>query len=94
MAKSLSKRVRYSSSQWQAMLAEFTSSGLTVAAFCRDRGVSPATFYLWRQRLSSAPPLVSSPTFLELPGVAVLPSAMRWQIELELGDGIILRLAR
>ena len=75
------------------MLAEFTRSGLTVAAFCRDRGVGLATFYLWRQRLSSAPP-VSSPTFLELPGVSVLPQAMRWQIELELGDGIVLRLAR
>ena len=26
-------------------------SGLSVAAFCRREGISPATFYLWRKRV-------------------------------------------
>ena len=36
------------------------ASGLTVAAFCHQAGVSENSFYLWRRRLSDSPPDVQS----------------------------------
>jgi hypothetical protein len=39
-------------SRWQAVVADFASSGLAVAEFCRARGVCEQSFYAWRKRLS------------------------------------------
>ncbi len=40
---------------WQQRMATFRSSGLTVAAFCRQEGIAPARFYYWARRVRSAP---------------------------------------
>ena len=40
--------------QWTACLARFQDSGLTVAKFCEEEGVSAPSFYQWRRRLASA----------------------------------------
>lgn len=37
---------------WRRRLREFQRGTETVAAFCRRVGVSAATFYLWRRRVS------------------------------------------
>ena len=37
---------------WQQRLARFQASRQSVAEFCRQEGVSPPSFYLWRKRLS------------------------------------------
>jgi hypothetical protein len=34
------------------MLAAWERSGLTMAAFCRERGLRPKRLYWWRRRLS------------------------------------------
>lgn len=39
---------------WQQRMATFQSSGLTVAAFCRQEGITPARFYYWARRVRSA----------------------------------------
>ncbi len=39
---------------WQQRMANFNSSGLTVAAFCRREGIAPARFYYWARRVRSA----------------------------------------
>ena len=39
---------------WQQRMATFRSSGLTVAAFCRQEGIAPARFYYWARRVRSA----------------------------------------
>jgi len=38
---------------WRGVLREQAASGLSIAAFCRERGVAPASFFCWRRRLST-----------------------------------------
>jgi len=42
--------------EWQQRLSRFQQSQLTVAAFCRQEGVSAPSFYLWRKRLALSRP--------------------------------------
>jgi transposase-like protein len=42
--------------EWQWRLSRFQQSQLTVAAFCRQEGVSAPSFYLWRKRLALSRP--------------------------------------
>lgn len=39
---------------WQRCLAQFESSGLSVAAFCRKQEIAPAQFYYWSRRVREA----------------------------------------
>jgi len=43
---SSSKRV-----EWRKRLGQYRGSGLTVAGFCEQEGISTASFYAWRKRL-------------------------------------------
>lgn len=36
---------------WLELIAEQEASGLSIAAWCRDAGVNPATMYWWRSEL-------------------------------------------
>ena len=36
---------------WRGLIDEQSSSGESIAAFCRRRDVSPASLYSWRKRL-------------------------------------------
>ena len=51
-------------SHWRAVLTDFVSSGLAVAAFCRARGVNEQSFYAWRKRLSGGDALPAGPVFV------------------------------
>jgi hypothetical protein len=53
-------------SRWQAVVADFASSGLAVAEFCRARGVCEQSFYAWRKRLSQDDALSAGPSFVPL----------------------------
>lgn len=44
------------SDEWQRRFSRFQQSQLTVAAFCRQEGVSAPSFYLWRKRLALSQP--------------------------------------
>jgi len=37
--------------QWQQRMESQLASGLSIAAFCRKDGVSPASFHAWKRRL-------------------------------------------
>ena len=37
--------------EWRKRLGEYRGSGLTVAGFCEQEGISTASFYAWRKRL-------------------------------------------
>jgi hypothetical protein len=39
---------------WQERFARFDPSGLTVAQFCRQEGVSPPSFYQWKKKLAAS----------------------------------------
>jgi transposase-like protein len=51
MARSISDRKRR---EWQRRLRRFHKSRQSIAAFCRQEGVSPPLFYFWRKRLAPA----------------------------------------
>jgi transposase-like protein len=53
MARSVSGR---KSLEWRRRLRRFHKSRQSIAAFCRQEGVSPPSFYLWRKRLQEACP--------------------------------------
>src|ERR1039457_4367617 len=52
MARSLSDR---KAQEWQQRLGRFEESRHTINAFCRQEGVFPQAFFLWRRRLAQLP---------------------------------------
>ncbi len=63
--------------QWRQRFVCFEKSRQSTNAFCRQEGVSPQSFYLWRKRLAQSPADGQAP--LPLPAgfrpVRLLPSA-------------------
>jgi transposase-like protein len=68
--------------RWRDRLARWRESGLSVSEFCWREGVSPPSFYQWRQRLRRTPNSGSrsarSPVFVpvEVVGSAEEPSPL------------------
>ena len=64
---------------WRRVLEDHRSSGLSIAAFCRERGLSQASFYSWRHKIAASPaehgstenrsgsPSSSRPLFVSVP---------------------------
>ncbi|AGA91748.1 hypothetical protein Thimo_3060 [Thioflavicoccus mobilis 8321] len=94
-------RVRRTRADWQAVISRAERSALSTAAFCAAEGISTASFYLWRRRLRGIAPSVAEPgrpppEFLDL-GLLSRPAktdTASWDLELDLGDGVVLRLRR
>lgn len=42
---------------WQELISQQEQSGLTVHAFCEQRGVTEASFYGWRKQLRGGAPV-------------------------------------
>jgi putative transposase len=85
------RHVRRSPSEWQQLIDEQARSGLSQTAFCAARSVSTTSFQYWKRRLSAA--ASPSSTWLDL-GPLREPGAAGWDVELELGAGVCLRLRR
>ncbi|MEM8665867.1 MAG: transposase [Planctomycetota bacterium] len=77
------QRQRYSAEQWAAWFEECDASGLTIAEFCRVKGVSVNSYYVWRRKLRDA---ASEPAF-----VAVEIAATNL-IQIDLPGGATLRV--
>ena len=76
---------RRSDERRRQILAEQRASGLSVAAFARERGLSAWTLYDWRRRLGEQAVPQEKPEFVQ---VMVAPSASRAStiaVELEAG---------
>ena len=99
------KQHRRSANEWRALIRAFSRSSETRTQFCEHHGVALSTFDRWRSLLlheSSAravPNTVPSDPgalFVEIaeedkPVTAVSEG---WDVELELGGGVLLRLRR
>jgi len=93
---------RLSAEQWQSLIDEQQRSGLSQRAFCEAHGLAIATFKNWKRRLGVT--ALDSPggferLFAPLHGVALSHEAEEeagcgWDIELDLGAGVCLRLHR
>jgi hypothetical protein len=93
MSITKSKRVRRSADQWAGFLSDQRASGLSQVEFCKREGIALSTFARWRQQLAGA----DESTAREEPWIELgdLPGTRAgWDIELDLGDGICLRLRR
>jgi transposase-like protein len=83
--------------QWKALLEEFNNSGLTRAAFCKKHRIATSSLYRWQQLFNDH---AGDASFIDvtepLSNVPMShPVPVRdndWQVELELGAGIVLRL--
>ena len=97
------KQGRRSASEWRALMAQFSRSRETRTQFCERHGLALSTFDRWRSLLRQEPTAVSQTTpsppgalFVEIdeedkPVTAVSEG---WDVELELGAGMFLRLRR
>jgi putative transposase len=86
-------RVRRSAEQWRKIFDELQASGLDRKTFCERRGLGRETLRRAERRLERAASVRSR--FVEVTPVPVVVEPSRgWDVELELGDGVVLRLAR
>ena len=97
-SSSKKRRIRRSPNQWRELFSRFEQGGQTRAQFCADQGVGVSTFDRWRRRLhqdgSGARVTSSDALFVELAQDAPAQSMTPWDVELELGGGVVLRLRR
>jgi len=90
-------RIKRSPAQKQALVEEFNASGLTKTAFCKHHGIATSCLSRWQKALS---PESSTGDFVDITesvSAAALPrpaaeECPRWQVELELGAGVVLRV--
>lgn len=90
-------RIRRSAEQWQQLIDEHAESGLSQSAFCKREHLSLSSFTNWKRKRSTAPghrkASAPGPTpWIDLGNLGVERAG--WDIELDLGDGICLRLRR
>ena len=91
------RRITRSRAQWQSLVEKFNTSGLTKTAFCKRHGIATSCFYRWQKVLAEEN---IQDAFVDITEpVATVRSIDRapeyrndWQVELELGAGVILRV--
>jgi transposase-like protein len=71
---------------WREAVAGHRKSGLSVRAFCRQRGLSEPNFYAWRRQLEERDGVQRPAKFVP---VEVVSEAM---IEVVLRNGVVVRL--
>jgi hypothetical protein len=64
----MNKTQRPGREEWRRIVDGQPPSGLTVAAYCRDRGIKDSAFYAWKRRLRSPakPNRLPKPAFIEV----------------------------
>ncbi len=88
MPKHLSKRTRYSKSEWTEILRRFETSGLGSREFCRREELAPSSFQRWRRQIGS----VATAEFVELvPSVSPNEETPSWSLDVSLPNGVNLR---
>jgi len=93
MTETSRRHLRRSRSNWQQLIDEQARSGLSQTAFCAARALSVKSFQHWKRQL--AVPVAALPAaWLDLGALPERPAAVGWDVELDLGDGVCLRLRR
>lgn len=96
---------RRSPAQWRDLVEAFSRDGGTRKDFCARHGVALSTFDWWQRRLreeamaaSPADRGSSGSLFVELSApvqpAPIAATAPPWDVELELGAGVVLRVRR
>ena len=89
---------RRSSVQWQALIAQWQSSGQSAARFCEAQAIGYASFCSWRKRLTvdqaSSITADQDVSFIDLGALSSSSEGRAWNIVLSLGNGVELRLSQ
>jgi hypothetical protein len=86
-------RPRRTLDEWRELLEHYEYSGQTQEQFCTDHALALSTFGRWRKRLRRQSPMSSGDgLFVEL--AQDVPASQSWDVELQLGAGMYLRLRR
>ncbi len=92
MSNTASHNTRLDRSAWEQLMAQYEVGDLTQRRFCDQHGIAYSTFGYWRKQLrQSAQHEVTPGSLIELPSLSTDPSP-GWRVELDLGQGIVLRL--
>jgi len=86
--------VRRSEEEWRELFSRFQRSGQTREQFCAEQDVVLSSFSRWWRKLEQATgseePVAEGGLFVELASNA----ESTWDVELQLGSGVVLRLRR
>ena len=92
--------IRRSAEQWREIQQRFEHCSQTQAAFCAAEGLALSTFTLWRRKLDSSREVITNndaAMFVALPGSDIPGPSLSttlWDVELQLGADVVLRLRR
>ncbi len=93
----MSTTPRHTPEQWQQLIDQQALSSLTQKAFCQEHGIRLATFGYWKRKLSAASHVDqnTASSWLDLSALTTAdkPSGS-WKVELDLGNGVVLRLSQ
>jgi len=88
-------QTRRTAEDWRELIELWQQSGLKVAEFCQEHGLTQSNFYLWRKRMAGPDSTdTSSAGESEWHLLTPQPSTPGWEIELALPGGVTLRLRR
>ena len=101
-------RPRRSAKDWQTLIHQQARSELSAKDFCTQHDLGYQSFQNWKSKLASQAPTFESmtarqPRFIELTNPSIhgemgeaerLPASPNWLAELDLGNGVYLRVAR
>jgi len=84
--------------QWFQLVNEFDPSQQTIHAYCKKNSIGTSSFYKWKAKLGLPESIEKEgiPTFVPIQAhvTSSAQQAPEWDLELELGHGIILRLSK
>ena len=85
------RQPRRTREQWESIIRDFDQSNLSVKDYCQQNQLSYQSFIKWRGVFSHQPS-----SFLDLtpkhPSAVEVISSQDWDVELQLGAQVILRL--
>ena len=87
-------RQRRPASEWQSLIEDWRLSGLSQKAFCAKHGLAISTFCKWVNKLSAPGADNVFAELVSLPQSNDVNGESPWLVELDLGSGIVLRIAR
>jgi transposase-like protein len=75
--------------RWRRIVEQQQRSGVSVARFCRERGVAQSSLFAWKRRLAREARATATPAFVAITAAAeARPSnGSGSAVELHLGDG-------
>lgn len=102
MGKSKRTRIRRSAQEWEKILARSERGGQSYREFCEREGLALSTFQWWRRKMSAMGgerERHDGAWFVELAEDGAdreefVADPLGWDVELELGGGMVLRLRR